>query len=314
MNIERANEILINKRLDDIICVIDIEDEILTIRDVEYGDYQVQQKNLAMCMNFPIHKKRQHADKLKRLKEKYLDSLLNEVKVVNIFYGPDHGYKNRSFYFKYIGKCGHTCVNTYAVLKRHIKTFECKHCKENGKSFKHGERKRINGVVGKRSSTYTSWLSIKSKLSEKYQDFTYFKDEIGIKPPNSKISEIDGKPLWKSKSGFYTVDREINIIAGAIRQSFRQSKNYKLCQQRARVETNEGVRYQCAICKNLFKLKETQVDHIIPIQHLDGSPLTRDGLIERIWDSPIQVLDRECHVRKTSEEIAIRKKVKAKYL
>jgi 5-methylcytosine-specific restriction endonuclease McrA len=303
--IEYFNQLLKKRKLDSFLLIIDIQnDEILLVRDSEYGDYKITTKNLTSVI--PLHKKRKHNQNLLRLKEKYVGKEIKEgIKIIDIFYGPDHGYKNRSFYFNYIGACGHRCINTYATLTKHIKTFKCTYCSSN--SFIHGERKK---GLPRRTYVYTSWLSIKSKLDKKYHDFICFRDELGEKPSSyARIIEIDGKPVWNNLEQIST-DQDINLISSAIRQAFRYSKKYKECKENARVETNEGIRYQCAVCKNLFKSKQIQVDHISPIQPLDGSKLTRDGLIEKIWDSPIQILDRQCHSKKTCNENSIRREAR----
>lgn len=63
------------------------------------------------------------------------------------------------------------------------------------------------------------------------------------------------------------------------------------------------VEYQCAECKDFFKSKEVQVDHIEPA----GSLKTYEDLprfVERLYceADKLQVLCKECHKVKTAEE------------
>lgn len=71
----------------------------------------------------------------------------------------------------------------------------------------------------------------------------------------------------------------------------------------ARVERGK---YQCAACKQLFKLKETDGDHIDPVIDPHTGFTTWDSYIERLFLGRIQVLCKPCHKAKTSAENKIR--------
>lgn len=52
------------------------------------------------------------------------------------------------------------------------------------------------------------------------------------------------------------------------------------------------------------------MDHIDPIADINGNPLNKQTLIERIWTDKIQVLDKTCHFLKSKEENKQRRKNK----
>ena len=67
--------------------------------------------------------------------------------------------------------------------------------------------------------------------------------------------------------------------------------------------TDEGSRYRCNTCDELFRSSDVQVDHITPC----GSLRTFDdlpGFVERMFCEAdgFQVLCKECHQLKTNEE------------
>lgn len=59
--------------------------------------------------------------------------------------------------------------------------------------------------------------------------------------------------------------------------------------------------YQCNICKEWFKNKDVQVDHVIPAGSLNGySDLP--GFVERLFCNQLQILCSSCHKIKTLKE------------
>ncbi len=303
--IDSANLSLKNKKLDSFLSVKSIINTTVTIIDADYGPYQIDVKMLSPKTNVPLHKKRRHYNKVDAINKKYVGLEINEHKILNVFYGPDRGYKNRSFYVEYVSSCGHIGITTYATLAKHKKTIFCFSCANTD----HGERKKIDGKLKKRTNTYIHWQRIKSILPEIYQDFSVFKKSAGDKPfKKADIIFIDNKPTWIELQ--LDQDPDLNLIAMAIRQAFRHSTIYKNAIEKSRIETDKGSRYRCAECGELFKRSEVQVDHINPIADLDGSPLTKEGLIDKIVTENIQILDKKCHTIKSTKENKIRKEAK----
>lgn len=300
-SLKSVNAALKLKGISDFVYAVLIKDEVVTVKDIRFGEYFVDLKSFAPSSIFPLHKDRKHAEKLKKLKFRYLNQTIRGVHISDIFYGPERGYKNRSFYFRYKGLCGHDCISTLLFLKNKKNRLKCSRC---GHATVHGERKRQRGVLGKRSPEYISWVSQKAILPEKYKnDFILFKSKIGDKPSQrAKISLLEnGEPFWESL--ILTIDRDLNFIANAVRQAFRYSKKYAECIASARIETEDGVRYRCNQCGKLFKRKEIQVDHVKPISDITGETiLTRENVISIVWDSEIQILDKSCHKIKTKAE------------
>ena len=100
------------------------------------------------------------------------------------------------------------------------------------------------------------------------------------------------------------------IIATLRRASYRwfgRSEALKL----ARVE--RGM-YTCAMCKGVFKKKDTQLDHIQPIIDPKEGFVDWNTYIPRLFCAPelYQVLCRVCHKSKTFTENSIRKEYKRK--
>lgn len=130
-------------------------------------------------------------------------------------------------------------------------------------------------------------------------------------------------------------------IKGLLRKAFRLSPQHRETLQEARVELppklkkdgNPGkknqVRYQCAICRELFQQTRVQVDHIetvVPLWKLEKDMLYDgdDGLIRRIMckksnlqalcSTPLKLNDGKssCHKSKTDEEKFLRTQLQKK--
>jgi len=303
--LDTANESLKNKGLDSFLTVVSIHGTDAILADSMYGEYRVDIKSFSASAQVPLHRTRKHRSKMDAKKIKYVGIHINGLKITDLFYGPDRGYKNRSFYLEYQGACGHTGVASYATMTKHKKTFICQSCAKTN----HGSRGKEDGTRIKRTSTYNHWIKIKDTLPEELKDFTNFKDAVGEKP--FKIADlrfVDGKPVWVNLQ--ISDDYELNLMASALRQAFRYSKIYKDCVEASRIETEEGTRYKCAICADVAKRADIQVDHINPVSPIDGSRLDKDTLIDRVWTTNIQILDKKCHNQKSSIENAERRRLK----
>jgi hypothetical protein len=304
---ETAQAALQHKGLADFLTIIDISHDTTTVvvQDAAFGSYQADFKSLAKTTAFPLHPKRKHQLKMDAIRKKLIGTKINTLTVLDVFYGPDNGYKNRSFYIEYRGECGHIGIGTYAGLTKHKKTAQCSSCNHTI----HGERSKIDGMLKKRTPTYIYWQTHKMSLPPQYQDFKFFKQEVGDKPyKRATLHMVDAKLSWVNLS--ITEDADLNLISTAIRQAFRHSTIYKAAIQAARIETERGPRYKCAFCSNLFKRTNIQVDHIDPIEPIDGSPLIKETLIDRIWTTKVQILDLSCHTKKSTAENALRRKYK----
>jgi 5-methylcytosine-specific restriction endonuclease McrA len=128
---------------------------------------------------------------------------------------------------------------------------------------------------------------------------------VGEKPfRRAKVELVNGEWTWNSLA--ITEEHEINLIATAVRQAFRHSDVYKKAIKDARVETEKGPRYRCAMCGKLAMAKQIQVDHIEPIAGMGDFKLDKSNVIDRIWTDRIQVLDKKCHAKKSAQENKLR--------
>lgn len=309
--VESANVALLAKGLTHLRAVeIDHVSEVVQLVDDTYGAYQIDLKSLAPTTDVPIHKVRKHKAKLALMRAKYVGQQVNGLTVTNVFYGPDHGYKNRSFYIAYDGTCGHTGVDTYATLTKHRKNFVCRSCF----STQHGARGKVDGVRIKRTPTYIFWTKVKASMPEKYKDFETFRSEVGDKPYKiADLHELNGRFVWINLQ--IEEDADLNLIATAVRQAFRHSSIAKAALERVKVETVDGTRYRCALCKELFRRADIEIDHVEPIAEISGNVLQRSTLLDRIWTDQVQILDTRCHTKKSAVENSLRrqnKKEKAK--
>jgi 5-methylcytosine-specific restriction endonuclease McrA len=71
--------------------------------------------------------------------------------------------------------------------------------------------------------------------------------------------------------------------------------------------------YKCQICKFDFPMKETQVDHIIPVVPVTGWTKLPDGkwdfnpIIYNMIEGKLQVVCKPCHKKKSKKENATRR-------
>lgn len=72
---------------------------------------------------------------------------------------------------------------------------------------------------------------------------------------------------------------------------------------KARVKRGQ---YQCAGCLDLFGPKNVQVDHIKPRVDPKQGWQGFDEYITRTFTDELQVLCKDCHIRKSTEENSIR--------
>lgn len=111
-------------------------------------------------------------------------------------------------------------------------------------------------------------------------------------------------------------------IRGALRLIFRKSPHRKAALQKARVEIarvnkdgttakKPAVWYQCAICRNMFKPDDLEVDHITPVGPAPGTrnappDLTWNKYIEKMFcgTENLQVICKGCHREKSKNDKA----------
>ena len=104
-------------------------------------------------------------------------------------------------------------------------------------------------------------------------------------------------------SGTWTEARYFGFIRSALRSAFQKYPVKYHAKKRAMRDTEEGARYECAACNELFRSGEVQVDHVVPC----GSLKTYEDLpqfVERMFCEVdgFQVLCKPCHQTKTNEE------------
>jgi 5-methylcytosine-specific restriction endonuclease McrA len=75
--------------------------------------------------------------------------------------------------------------------------------------------------------------------------------------------------------------------------------------RRARVD--RGI-YQCAMCKDQFRVKEIELDHVNPVVNIKTGKTTLDEYVERLFPDVegFQVLCLSCHNVKTTLEDKMR--------
>lgn len=309
-DVESANISIKNKNLGLFLKVVSINNSNVKVEDVKYGVYTIDIQHLAPSMPVPLHKKRRTYNRLEVLKQKHIGKIFNSFTILDVFYGPDRGYKTRGFLVEYKNICGHDGITSLSILKKHKKNITCHSCAKTT----HGERKKIEGILKKRTRTYSSWVTLKKDLPSKFNAYIDFLDEVGEKPAkNAKLTRItEDKYVWVDNSVSNNTD--LNLISTAIRQVFRYSSLYKNCIESSKVESDKKTLYRCAKCGGLSNRKDIQVDHIDPIMPITGVSLTKDTLIDRIWTDGIQILDRKCHTEKSTYENKLRKENRKKLL
>ncbi len=101
-----------------------------------------------------------------------------------------------------------------------------------------------------------------------------------------------------------------NIIKGALRRVFSRCPIVRQKLESAVHPTKKGIRggkqYVCSVCKQVFPLKEVQVDHIKSVIPYNKTiqDLSYDELVARIFckKQNLQVLCKQCHALKTTKE------------
>ena len=113
-----------------------------------------------------------------------------------------------------------------------------------------------------------------------------------------------GKRVERTRAGGqWTEARYFGFIRSALRSAFQKWPCKHQAKKNAMCITDEGSRYRCNTCDELFRSSDVQVDHITPC----GSLRTFDdlpGFVERMFCEAdgFQVLCKECHQLKTNEE------------
>lgn len=107
----------------------------------------------------------------------------------------------------------------------------------------------------------------------------------------------------KCKAGdTWTHSRYFQFIRTALRGAFsRYPVKYQALKDAKRQD--RPAQYECAICHELFKAKEVQVDHIVPAGSLkDYADLP--AFVERLLceKDGLQVVCKPCHKTKTAED------------
>lgn len=109
--------------------------------------------------------------------------------------------------------------------------------------------------------------------------------------------------------------KERGMIVGCIKRVFSRSNKAIQARQKARSDktgSRGGARYTCAVCGKSLPANGVQVDHISPVVPLYTTVQSMDisVLLQRLWcdDKNLQVLCKECHLRKSKLERKERKK------
>jgi hypothetical protein len=95
------------------------------------------------------------------------------------------------------------------------------------------------------------------------------------------------------------------VIASLRRASYRYPPREE-ARRKAKVDRNQ---YKCASCGNIFKRKDTKIDHIAAVVDPKMGWVSFDSFIDRLF-CPVdgfQVLCKEDHDKKTKEEGVIRR-------
>lgn len=103
--------------------------------------------------------------------------------------------------------------------------------------------------------------------------------------------------------GQWTEARYFGFIRSALRAAFMKYPVKHQVKKNCMQLTDEGSRYKCQGCGELFRSNQVQVDHIEPC----GSLKTFDdlpGFVERMFCEAdgFQLLCKDCHQSKTNEE------------
>lgn len=113
-------------------------------------------------------------------------------------------------------------------------------------------------------------------------------------------------PKLRNHSRIWPPKKQARMAAKRkIRDGFFKNGNPRFC-----------VKFECAICHGLFDIKQTQMDHILPVVDITGFT-TWDEFITSLFceAAGYQCLCEACHIKKTQEEnisrAAIRKEKKS---
>lgn len=106
---------------------------------------------------------------------------------------------------------------------------------------------------------------------------------------------------WNTKSRIIAAIRQISRWYPAKKEALSAAKCI-------------GGGYMCASCRRPFPPKDVQVDHIIPAICPEMGWQGYDAFVARLFCDPklLQVLCRKCHQKKSLEENARRREVKAR--
>ena len=93
-----------------------------------------------------------------------------------------------------------------------------------------------------------------------------------------------------------------------LRKAFRRWHGNNECKKKARIDRGQ---YVCKKCEQIFKEKETEVDHREPVVPLDtpGKEQSMDEYVKRLFVEveELDLLCKPCHKIKSSQEMSMRK-------
>lgn len=114
--------------------------------------------------------------------------------------------------------------------------------------------------------------------------------------------------------------KDLALIKGALRRAFARSELHHKVLNAANVQHTDLSRpkvkgwRRCAACHKPFPKSYAKVDHITPVIPLDKSyyDFSVQEIVNLLWseEANLQVLDPECHDKKTKAENVERRKYK----
>jgi 5-methylcytosine-specific restriction endonuclease McrA len=129
-----------------------------------------------------------------------------------------------------------------------------------------------------------------------------------MRPAKKTISKKTNKPPKTRNAGTMTESAFWSFIRSTLRQKSRWWKPIGQAKMKARrgcvkCAPKQKYEYQCAHCKQWFKDKDVNVDHITPAGSL-RSANDLAGFIERLFCEVdnLQILCNVCHNKKTQDE------------
>lgn len=104
-----------------------------------------------------------------------------------------------------------------------------------------------------------------------------------------------------------------SFVINTLRRSFYKYPSRKEALKKSRVARGQ---YKCAMCEELFKPKEIQVDHIDSVIPTEGFPDNKfdwNIYIDRLFcnEQGLQILCKQCHKDKTYLENELRREHKS---